>query len=279
MAINFKYLTKYLAKKCFWTENHIILQQKIRPTRCPPRPCASYCWRYTIIPRTMDLTRVTRGIGRNSSTVFPFEERRLCSRIIPRVSLLYLPDTPWHTLQVDQAMIIMTGFECVSFQSLLQKVCTILWPLHPFQQKLYHVKGWYAKRRLSKDWIVLASLLFGCAQVGQWLLFSSFWGWATVTLVCIWGLDARWLLRHWRMIPLPLSVSLQMRTLQCTKKVWEQSIRFYLSVVHNGWPQVVSTAAMGPGNPGTFLQQLDTWSLCDICFCLLSWQDYFYCIF
>ena len=52
------------------------------------------------------------------------EERRLCSRKIPRVSLLSLDLSPWRTLldsNVDQSLITMTEFDGASFASLLQK--------------------------------------------------------------------------------------------------------------------------------------------------------------
>ncbi len=53
------------------------------------------------------------------------EECHLCSRKIPRASLLTLNMSPWRTLllalKVDQALITMTGFDGVSFTSLLQK--------------------------------------------------------------------------------------------------------------------------------------------------------------
>ncbi len=52
------------------------------------------------------------------------EEHRLLSRKIPRASLLSLAKSPWRYLlasQVNQALITLTGFDFVSFTSLLQK--------------------------------------------------------------------------------------------------------------------------------------------------------------
>ncbi len=52
------------------------------------------------------------------------EERCLCSMKIPRATLLSLANSAWHNLlalQVDQALITVTGFNGVSFASLLQK--------------------------------------------------------------------------------------------------------------------------------------------------------------
>jgi hypothetical protein len=71
-------------------------------------------------------------------------ERRLRSRRIPRVSLLSLPDPPWQkllTLQVNQAMITMNGFDCVSFQSLLQKFALIFDQYTPFNKSHITLKA------------------------------------------------------------------------------------------------------------------------------------------
>ena len=63
------------------------------------------------------------------------EERRLCSRKIPRVSLLSLDLSPWRTLldsNVDQSLITMTGFDFASFASLLQKFAPLFNEYTPF---------------------------------------------------------------------------------------------------------------------------------------------------
>ena len=63
------------------------------------------------------------------------EEHRLCSRKIPRESLLTLDVSPWCTLlasEVDQALITMTGFDGVSFASLLQKFAPLFDDYTPF---------------------------------------------------------------------------------------------------------------------------------------------------
>jgi hypothetical protein len=63
------------------------------------------------------------------------EERRLCSRKIPRALLLTLDISPWrnlHTSEVDQALITMTGFDGVSFASLLQKFAPLFDDYTPF---------------------------------------------------------------------------------------------------------------------------------------------------
>ncbi len=63
------------------------------------------------------------------------EECRLCSKKIPRASLLMLDMSPWHNLlasEVDQALITMTGFDGVSFASLLQKFAPLFDDYTPF---------------------------------------------------------------------------------------------------------------------------------------------------
>jgi hypothetical protein len=63
------------------------------------------------------------------------EERRLCSRKVPCASLLTLDMSPWRTLlasEVDQALITMTGFDGVSFKSLLQKFAPLFNDYTPF---------------------------------------------------------------------------------------------------------------------------------------------------
>jgi hypothetical protein len=50
------------------------------------------------------------------------EERRLCSRKIPRALLLTLEMSPWRNLlalEVDQSLITMTSFNGVSFTTLV----------------------------------------------------------------------------------------------------------------------------------------------------------------
>jgi hypothetical protein len=52
------------------------------------------------------------------------EECRLCLRKIHRASLLSLARSPWRyllALQVDQALITVTGFDGTSFATFLQK--------------------------------------------------------------------------------------------------------------------------------------------------------------
>jgi hypothetical protein len=69
------------------------------------------------------------------------EERRLCSRKIPRASLLSLAKSPWRNLlalQVDQALITMTDFDGVSFASLLQKFAPLFDNYTPFDTS--HIK-------------------------------------------------------------------------------------------------------------------------------------------
>ena len=63
------------------------------------------------------------------------EERRLCSRKIPRALLLTLEMSPWRNLlalEVDQSLITMTGFNDVSFTSLLQKFAPLFDDYTPF---------------------------------------------------------------------------------------------------------------------------------------------------
>ena len=63
------------------------------------------------------------------------EERRLCSRKIPHASLLTLAASPWRNLlasDVDQSLITMTGFDGVSFASLLQKFAPLFDDYTPF---------------------------------------------------------------------------------------------------------------------------------------------------
>ena len=63
------------------------------------------------------------------------EEKALHSRKIPRISLLSLPESPWQKLlnsQVDLSMITMTGFDCLAFQSLLQKFAPLFDHYTPF---------------------------------------------------------------------------------------------------------------------------------------------------
>jgi hypothetical protein len=63
------------------------------------------------------------------------EERRLRSRKIPRASLLTLAASPWRNLlasDVNQSLITMTGFDGVSFTSLLQKFAPLFDDYTPF---------------------------------------------------------------------------------------------------------------------------------------------------
>jgi len=63
------------------------------------------------------------------------EERRLRSRKIPRASLLTLAASPWRNLlasDVDQSLITMTGFDGISFASLLQKFAPLFDDYTPF---------------------------------------------------------------------------------------------------------------------------------------------------
>ena len=63
------------------------------------------------------------------------EERRLCSRKIPHALLLTLDMSLWRNLlasEVDQALITMTGFDGVSFASLLQKFAPLFDNYTPF---------------------------------------------------------------------------------------------------------------------------------------------------
>ena len=63
------------------------------------------------------------------------EERRLCLRKIPHASLLTLAASPWRNLlasDVDQSLITMTGFDGVSFASLLQKFAPLFDENTPF---------------------------------------------------------------------------------------------------------------------------------------------------
>ena len=63
------------------------------------------------------------------------EERRLCSRKIPRASLLTLAASPWRNLLasgINQSLITMTGFDGVSFASLLQKFAPLFDENTPF---------------------------------------------------------------------------------------------------------------------------------------------------
>jgi hypothetical protein len=69
------------------------------------------------------------------------EERRLCSRKIPCVSLLSLAKSPWSNLlvsQANQALITVTGFDGVSFASLLQKFAPLFDDYTPFDTS--HIK-------------------------------------------------------------------------------------------------------------------------------------------
>jgi hypothetical protein len=55
-----------------------------------------------------------------------------------------LPDSPWQKLltsQVDQAMITMTGFDCVSIQSLLQKFALFFDHYTPFNKSHIMLKA------------------------------------------------------------------------------------------------------------------------------------------
>jgi hypothetical protein len=98
------------------------------------------------------------------------EERHLCSRTkIPPASLLSLAKFPWCNLlapQVNQALITVTGFDGVSFASLLQKFAPLFDDYTPFDTS--HIKlslilqkeviqGRFARR------IVSALFLFGRA--------------------------------------------------------------------------------------------------------------------
>jgi len=63
------------------------------------------------------------------------EEHRLCSRKIPHASLLTLDMSPLRNIlasEVDQALITMTGFDGVSFASLLQKFPPLFDDYTPF---------------------------------------------------------------------------------------------------------------------------------------------------
>ena len=63
------------------------------------------------------------------------EERRLRSRKIPRASLLTLAASTWRNLlasDVNQSLITMTGFDGVSFASLLQKFAPLFDDYTPF---------------------------------------------------------------------------------------------------------------------------------------------------
>jgi len=63
------------------------------------------------------------------------EEHRLHSRKIPCASLLTLGMSPWRNLlasEVDQALITMTGFDGISFASLLQKFAPLFDDYTPF---------------------------------------------------------------------------------------------------------------------------------------------------
>jgi hypothetical protein len=72
------------------------------------------------------------------------EDCRHCSRKIPRISLISLPESPWRKLltsQVDQAMITMTGFDCLSFQALLQKFAPLFDNHLPFNRSHIEFKS------------------------------------------------------------------------------------------------------------------------------------------
>jgi hypothetical protein len=69
------------------------------------------------------------------------EDHHHCSRKIPQIALILLPESPWQkllTLQVDQAMITMTGFDCLSFQALLKKFAPLFDDYTPFNRS--HIK-------------------------------------------------------------------------------------------------------------------------------------------
>ena len=81
------------------------------------------------------------------------EERRLCSRKIPRASFLTLAASPWRTLlasEVNQALITMTGFDGVSFKSLLQKFAP-LFDDYPLQHESHPLEARSFERRSSKE--------------------------------------------------------------------------------------------------------------------------------
>ena len=81
------------------------------------------------------------------------EKHCLCSRKIPRASLLTLEMSPWRNLlalEVDQSLITMTGFNDVSFTSLLQKFAP-LFDDYPLQHKSHPVEARSYKRRSSNE--------------------------------------------------------------------------------------------------------------------------------
>ena len=81
------------------------------------------------------------------------EERRLRSRKIPRASLLTLAASTWRNLlasDVNQSLITMTGFDGVSFASLLQKFAP-LFDDYPIPHKSHPVEARSFERRLSKE--------------------------------------------------------------------------------------------------------------------------------
>ena len=63
------------------------------------------------------------------------EERHLCSRKIPCALLLTLEMSPWRNIlasEVNQSLITMTGFDGISFTSLLQKFAPLFDDYTPF---------------------------------------------------------------------------------------------------------------------------------------------------
>jgi len=81
------------------------------------------------------------------------EELHLCSRKIPCASLLMLVMSPSRYLlasQVDQALITMTGFDGVSFTSLLQKFAPLFDDYTPFNTSHILLKQDFSKRGCSR---------------------------------------------------------------------------------------------------------------------------------
>jgi hypothetical protein len=117
----------------------------------------------------------------------------------------------------------MTGFDCISFTSLLQKFALLFDDYTPFNTSCIELKAGRCARRIA-----LASFLFGHAQEDPWLHCSWFLAWLAVISPCIYSLDAASLLRLWRMTLLLRLAFLQSKMFQYTSKQLGHSTHFYL---------------------------------------------------
>ncbi len=179
MGTDFKYLAKYLDKKMLWHAHGVREQTIFQKPHTHHRPIImvfSWALCFLLLRMWKDSAESGRPDKCHSRYRKAFyntpssEEKALCSRKIPCISILSLPDSHWWKLlnsQVDQS-ITMTGFDFLMFWSLLKKFAPLFDHYTPFNKshitlKVDTFKGGHPRIVCSEDCLGLV-LVWTCTR-------------------------------------------------------------------------------------------------------------------